>query len=190
MRSNTAIGVALGIVLGLFVDALMLLLMNEWLVILIVPIILPPIIGVVLGILLMRRLPTLNWLYLFGVIVAGYFLINAPYQFVHWRLVTMADALPVYPGAELTSRLVIEGCSDNSAPWVSSKYRVSAPADKVREYMAQEFGRIWRKDTSSEGTYYENTFYSPSGNQRVVIHADSDSDLEVYLQVYEFCGKR
>jgi hypothetical protein len=175
----------LGIVIGLLVDALMLLFLNEWLAILIVPILLPIIIGIVLGILVMRKLPTLSWWYLIGVIVVGYFLIGAPSKLVHWRLVTMADALPVYPGAELTSRLVIEGCSDNSAPWVSSKYRVNAPADKVREYMMQEFGRTWRKDTG-----FGDTFYSPSGTQRVVVHADSDSTLEIYMEVFEFCGKR
>ncbi len=184
------IGIALGIVVGLFVDALMLLLLNGWLAIAIWPVILPVIIGIALGIFFLRNLPALSWWYLMGVIVLGFFLVSAPSKFVHWRLVTMADALPLYPGAKLTNRLVEEACSDNSAPWVSSKYLVDAPADTVREYMTQEFSRTWRKNTSSQGTYYENTFYSPSGNQRVVIHADSEFALEINLDVYEFCGKR
>ena len=185
MRSNTVIGIVLGIVVGLFVDALMLLFINEWLVVLIWPLILPLAIGIVLGMLAMKKLPTLSWWYLIGVIGVGYFLIGAPNKLVHWQLVSTADALPVYPGAELTKRMVIEGCSDNSAPWVSSTYRVNAPADKVREYMNQEFSRTWRKDAG-----FGDTFYSQSGTERVVIHADQDSTLQIYLEVLKFCGKR
>jgi len=190
MRSNTVIGIVVGILLGLFCATLLLLLTNDWLALLVVPVIGPPILGAVIGAYLLRKCSPLSWWYLPVVIVLGILLINAPQQYVHWRLTSLANELPVYPGATLVHRHVVERCSDNSAPWVSLEYRVDAGTSTVKAYMDQEFNRTWKKDALSTENGYRSKYRSPSGNELVLLLQTRPNSFELYLEVYEFCGRR
>lgn len=189
MRSNTAIGIALGIVVGLFIDVLLLLLVNGWLIISIPHMLFPLIAGVIAGIFSMRKLPHLSWWYLAVILVLGFVLMSAPQKLIHARLVSLADALPLYPGAELTDRMVIEGCSDNDAPWVRSIYQVNVPSATAIDYVTQQLRKTWKADPKFENPDDVNIFFSLSGKQKVIVEYDSDSTYRVYMDVYEFCGR-
>ncbi len=198
MRSNTLVGIVAGIVVGVVLDAVILLLINKWLLILIWPMVLPIIIGVGVGVRVMRRVPDLHKSMSAAIILVliclGFFGISKPEQYVHNQLVRVADTLPIPPGAELRTRTVVEGCSDNSEPWVSSEYVVDGLQDEVVKYIEKGLSEEWNKSPDSKERIYRKEIYSVLGDKRLVIETSpllfsASTSLSVHVDVYKYCGR-